>query len=488
MDFSHCKNITKLPNLLVIAPNIKRLELAGCGNLVEIHQSVGLLEALEYWSLYRCENLKIIPRILKLKSLQCFFLEGCESLWKFSDIGQNTERLALPSSIGNLTSLQSLTIGSKSLNDLPSCFFTLPNLKILFMYDFENFPKNLDIPDCFPKLERFLVMNSNITTLPDISSRFPQLMVLIIHNCCNLQKIPKLPSCVDKVQVTGCKSLDSQSSRRLLSQFAEKVGLPRNIVCPRGSSHRDYASETDYVQGDPHKMGFSFQIDGKVLIEGSKIPKWFNHQIGGSSISFLVSRKLLPSFAFCVVTQVQSKDRYESTISGYYAINIFVDGYKGLHSRTEYFLNLTPSSSSPYSYLSVFYIRDSSLEGIILNERTDVKLQFEFSNYNPEIAELTIKKCGVHVACMCSPQNSVADKVACIRIHERLKVSFDERLKMFFSRVAADVLPFKQKLFECPEARAREVYYCPLCEIAEDSVLHLFQCCPYAKGLWYGGR
>ena len=218
MDFTGCKNITKLPDLSVIAPNIKRLELKVCENLVEIHQSVGLLEALECWSFFGCGNLKIIPRILKLKSLRNLFLEGCESLWKFSDIGQNTERLALPSSIGNLTSLQSLTIGSKYLNDLPSCFFTLPNLNLLSMLDFENFPKNLDIPDCFPKLEMLWFESGNITTLPDISSRFPQLMVLIIHNCCNLQKIPKLPSCTETVQVTGCKSLDSQSSRRLLSQ------------------------------------------------------------------------------------------------------------------------------------------------------------------------------------------------------------------------------------------------------------------------------
>ena len=203
----------------MIAPNIKRLELENCENLVEIHQSVGLLEALECWNLFRCKNLKIIPRILMMKSLERFCLQGCGSLWKFPDIGQSTERLALPSSIGNLTSLQSLTIDSKSLiNDLPSCFFILPNLKILFMCDFENFPKNLDIPDCFPKLKTLLVINCNITALPDISSRFPQLMVLIIHNCCNLQKIPKLPSCTVTVEVTGCKSLDSQSSRRSLSQ------------------------------------------------------------------------------------------------------------------------------------------------------------------------------------------------------------------------------------------------------------------------------
>ena len=218
MDFTGCKNIIKLPDLSVIAPNIKSLKLRRCENLVEIHQSVGLLEVLEYWSLRGCGNLKIIPRILKMKSLEIFNLAGCGSLWKFPDIGQNTERLALPSSIGNLTSLQDLTISSKSLNGLPSCFFILPNLNLLCMYYFENFPKNLDIPDCFPKLERFLVMYCNITTLPDISSRFPQLMILLIDNCCNLQKIPKLPSCVDDVEVTGCKSLDSQSSRRLLSQ------------------------------------------------------------------------------------------------------------------------------------------------------------------------------------------------------------------------------------------------------------------------------
>ena len=185
-------------------------------------------------------------------------------------------------------------------------------------------------------------------------------------------------------------------------------------------------------------------------------------------ISFSVGRKL-PSFALCVAIQVQLKDTELSSdfISSSYAINIFVNGYKGLYSNSLYFTS-APSSS----YLWVVYIRDSSLEGIILNERIDVKLQFEFSNYDPKISEVTIERCGVHVACICSPQNSVADKVTCISIHERLNVSFDERLNMFLSRVAVDVLPFKQKLDGC--SKAQDDYYCALCEIVEDSVLHLF--------------
>nr|POE66507.1 hypothetical protein CFP56_68423 [Quercus suber] len=58
--------------------------------------------------------------------------------------------------------------------------------------------------------------------------------------------------------------------------------------------------------------------------------------------------------------------------------------------------------------------------------------------------------------------------------------------KVSIKRVAAEVLTFEREMVGHSETQ--KAYYCPLCEIAEDSVLHLFQCCPYAKGMWYGGR
>ena len=104
---------------------------------------------------------------------------------------------------------------------------------------------------------------------------------------------------------------------------------------------------------------------------------------------------------------------------------------------------------------------------INFDECNDVKLRCEISRLDPKLAKVSIESCGVHVACICPP----------------LQIS-DERLRMFLRRVEVLPYPFKQMHIRISK---NQDAHCPLCEIAEDSLLHLFQTCPYAKGVWYGG-
>ena len=213
MNFTDCENITKLPDLSVISPNIKEVELLGCINLVEVHQSNGLLEELEFWNLRECQNIRIFPRNLRLKSLKSFYFNWCGSLL------QRTERLALLSSIGHLISLHTLRINLKNVKD-SSNISNLQNLRELILHDCENFPKARDTSGCFPKLQYLGFRNSNITTFPEIAHRCPKLETLCIHRCRNLQEIPRLPPCIRNLFARGCNSLNSRCIRRLFSQVS----------------------------------------------------------------------------------------------------------------------------------------------------------------------------------------------------------------------------------------------------------------------------
>ena len=210
-----CVSLEKLPDLC--APNLESLELNYCENLIEVHEAIGSLDKLRWFSLTDCKKLQILPSTLRLKSLESLYLDGCVSLEKFPKIhpGKKLENLSvyntnirewplspgyLISGLGKFTNLEMLDVRYVDGNIIESHILTKP--------------------DSFPSLRELRIDGSNIVTIPRSIIRFTTLQTLWMSHCENLREIPRLPESIGLVDASDCMSLDLPSSRRLLNQVS----------------------------------------------------------------------------------------------------------------------------------------------------------------------------------------------------------------------------------------------------------------------------
>ena len=82
LNLSHSHGLVDSPDFSLL-PNLEKLKLKDCINLVGVHESVGKLERLVLLNLRGCRNLTKLPRdIVLLKSLEELILSDCSSLDK----------------------------------------------------------------------------------------------------------------------------------------------------------------------------------------------------------------------------------------------------------------------------------------------------------------------------------------------------------------------------------------------------------------------
>lgn len=227
MKFKNCNFLRQVPDLSGV-PNLTELWLNDCPNLIEIHDSVRLLDKLRRLSAKRCTKLRTLPRAIKWTSLECLELFGCSSLQSFPEILDKMEKLRklslngtaieeLPSSICNLTGLQCLNLGEcKRLKGLPSSIRLLPKLWILeakFCSELRYYKKweddeqaRSDYPVVSLNMASISFLNCNLSDdfVASCLSCFPNMMSLDL----SFSNFTSLPACIKEFQVLRHLSLD----------------------------------------------------------------------------------------------------------------------------------------------------------------------------------------------------------------------------------------------------------------------------------------
>ncbi|XP_050263117.1 disease resistance protein RUN1-like [Quercus robur] len=458
INLKHCESSQRLPELW--APNLKEFDLSFCKNLVEIHDSIGLLDKLEVLDLFFCKKLQALPRRLEFKSLIYFFLQYCDSIQELPELcAPNLKKLYLSNckslvkvheSIGLLDKLESW--------DLRNCgkFQTLPRrlaLKSLKYFNLrgstslENFPDidpemkcleylqlggtrikefpssnsiyqfqklwSLDLSTNIPRptynsfdgygflwLFGLTLSGENVTKLDDlVVDYFPTLCILNLENT-NIVTIPE-----SLIKFTTLSDLNIVDCKH----FEEIQGLPQSLHrlrvrnCP---SWNLQSSKKILSQGIAKKNAnrvheFShrpLRWIGSFLVPGSEIPDEFNHQSDGNSISFMVDRNWRFPYLFAVCLAL-------GPANGYCEFDIYIDvnGFKIDCDR----VCLEKSESCSLWFSSGPFCEWEKLN---LSKQSHLKVTVKMVNhyYHGESTDPTaiIKKFGIRVECICCPHKS----------------------------------------------------------------------------------
>ncbi|KAK3430947.1 hypothetical protein EUGRSUZ_E02152 [Eucalyptus grandis] len=233
IKLSNCESLVSIPNLSW-TPNLEKLQLWNCKNLVEAHESIANHDKLQVLHFIWCPELCVFPNVLKSKNLRDLNFSVCSKFERFPDI---------PHELG---CLKKLSILHTAIKELPTSIENLVSLEEMLLDICKN---SVSIPSNIYKLQRLQCFKSafgpivfpNLTDLanPCMKVGLSNLKVLDLLNC-NLSEnspcsiyLPKgeMPKWFQPVEDS---SVSFVASKDLYDKF---LGLIFCAVCDNEGGH-----------------------------------------------------------------------------------------------------------------------------------------------------------------------------------------------------------------------------------------------------------
>ncbi|XP_070673132.1 disease resistance protein RPV1-like isoform X1 [Malus domestica] len=212
LNVSHSHGLVRTPNFSGV-PNIEKLVLKDCTNLVLVDESIADLEKLIVLNLKDCKNLPKLPtRLSMMTSLQELILSGCSKLvfrpnaaagvWKKLNI--STAKLSQSMWLWRLWILlrkHLVTARSLSAANWPNGLVSLS----LADCNLPEIPSGLSI---LSSLKHLNLSRNPILSLPENLNDLITLQTLVIEGCTMVRTLPELPPSLRKLHASYCTSLE----------------------------------------------------------------------------------------------------------------------------------------------------------------------------------------------------------------------------------------------------------------------------------------
>ncbi|XP_021826216.1 TMV resistance protein N-like [Prunus avium] len=190
-------HITKSPDFPKF-PNLEKLILKGCKQLIKVHSYIGHLGRLSLVNLEDCEMLRDLPlSFYKSKSIETLILNEC---WSFKNLADG---------LGDMVSLTTLRADYTAIRQIPSSIVKLKKLRILSLYGCWRLSEDAIRKDLCSllSLEDLLLGGNEFRSLPSLAG-LSKLKVLCVNGCEHLRAIPDLPTNLYVLKANDCHKLE----------------------------------------------------------------------------------------------------------------------------------------------------------------------------------------------------------------------------------------------------------------------------------------